>query len=431
MSAASTGLFTRLVWLLIGTACLVLLIAMFALRVTGSGVASDYTARVLTMQVTAADTLLEEGRGDAALTALGIEHRAAPPASREPSMPLLRHVRDQLRTRLPDRNVQISGWRQPMLWLIAREPGQGWIGIPFEEWRAPLVRSTLLTVLLSTLVVLLLAASYARSLTQPLKRLADAAPSVVGGTPPPDLPHGAAGELVELNAALGMAAADVRRNARERDVMLAAISHDLRTPLARLRLGLELSSASIEPSLREGLVSDIEAIDALSAQFIAYVRDGSEESTSPVDLAALLRELATLNDVDANTWQVDVPEHVRILGKPMALRRAIDNLMRNAMRHGAAPYGASLVVAGNEARCVITDHGTGVPEHLLNRLGEPFLRGNEARSDAVGNGLGLASTRRIAAQHGGRLLLRNLPAGGFEAMLVLPLRSDDARSPPR
>lgn len=423
MNASTSGLFTRLIWLLIGTACLVLLIAMFALRLTSAGAATDYTTHVLTLQLASADTLLQEGRGDAALTALGIERRASPPTSHEPAMPLVRHVRDALRAHLPDRNVQISGLREPVLWVSAQEPGQGWLGVPFVHLRAPLLRSTLLTVLLSTLVVVLIAAAYARSLTRPLKRLADAAPTVVAGTPPPELPGSAARELVELNAALGMAAADVRRTARERDVMLAAISHDLRTPLARLRLGLELSRASIDPSLHDGLVADIEAIDALSAQFIAYVRDGSEEAASKVDMASLLRDLVVLNDVAGMAWQMEASDNAPLTGKPMALRRAIDNLMRNAMRHGASPFRASLVLTSNEVLCTISDSGPGVPEHLIPRLGEPFLRGNEARSDAIGSGLGLASTQRIATQHGGRLVLRNLPQGGFEATLILPLRN--------
>ena len=422
MNTPHSGLFVRLVWLLIGTTALVLAIALFAVRVTSSGTAIDYTTRVLTLQITSADALLEEGRGDAALTALGIEHRATPPASREPALRLVRDVRDGIRSRLPDRHVQVSGLREPMLWLTTQQPGQGWLGIPFIELRAPLFRGTLLTALLSTLAVIVLAACYARSLTHPLKRLADAAPAVVAGTPPPDLPSSAARELVELNAALGMAAADVRRNARERDVMLAAISHDLRTPLARLRLGLEISDESIEPTIRDGLVADIEAIDALSAQFIAYIRDGSEEVTSTVDLARVLRELVSLNEVAGSTWEVRAPAQLLLPGKPMALRRALDNLMRNAMRHGVAPFRVVLTGNEQEGRCVVIDHGPGVPEPLLARLGEPFLRGSEARTDALGSGLGLASTRRIAAQHGGRLLLRNRGEGGFEATLLLPLR---------
>ncbi len=423
MSASSSGLFSRLVWLLIGTVCLVLLVGMFALRVTANGAAVNYSGRVLAMQVAAADTLIAEGRSENDLAAIGVNHRATPPPATDPALPLVRRVLAELQSRLPGRKVLVSGRREPVLWVSAATPANGWLGIPFIDLRMPLVRSTALTVGLSTLLVLLIAAAYARSLTNPLKRLADAAPSVVAGMPPPGLASGAVRELVELNAALAMAAADVRRNARERDVMMAAISHDLRTPLARLRLGLELSSASMEDaSVRDGMVADIEALDALSAQFIAFVRDGSEEASSTVDVANLLRDLVALNDASGNRWQVDVPSRAAVQGKPLALRRALDNLIRNAMHHGEPPFQATLRDIHGELRCSIADAGPGVPESQLSRLGEPFVRGNEARSDAVGNGLGLASTRRIATQHGGRLVLRNLPLGGFEATLVLPLR---------
>lgn len=423
MSARSSGLFSRLVWLLIGTICLVLLVGMFALRLTANGAAVSYSGRVLAMQVAAADTLIASGRSDGDLAAIGVNHRATPPPASNPTLPLLRHVIADMQARLPGRNVLVSGRHEPVLWVSAATPANGWLGIPFIDLRMPLVRSTVITVGLSTLLVLLIAAAYARSLTNPLKRLADAAPSVVSGAPPPELPSGAVRELVELNAALGMAAADARRSARERDVMMAAISHDLRTPLARLRLGLELTSASIDPSLREGMVADIEALDALSAQFIAFVRDGSEETSGTVDIGGLLRDLVALNDASGDRWKVDAPSQTAVQGKPLALRRALDNLIRNAMHHGEPPFQATLRNMHGELRCSIADTGPGVPESQLTRLGEPFVRGNEARSDAVGSGLGLASTRRIATQHGGRLVLRNLPLGGFEATLVLPQRS--------
>lgn len=426
MSLRASGLFTRLLWLLAGTVVLVLLTGLFALRLTGSGTTSSYTARVLAMQVAAADVLVAEGRSGSALAALGVAHRPLPPPGRDPALPVVRRVLDQLRGELPGRDVRIAGLRRPVLWISARAPASGWLGIPFVDLRVPLVRGTVLTIAFATLLVLLIAAIYARSLTSPLRRLAEAAPAVVAGTPPPALPASAARELVELNAALGLAAADVRRHARERDVMLAAISHDLRTPLARLRLGLELSAGAPDAALRDGMVADIEAIDALSAQFIAYVRDGSEEASASVDLAALLRDLAALNETAGHRWQVEAPAQALLQGKPLALRRAIDNLMRNAMRHGEPPFHAVLAEIHDEWRCSIRDAGPGVPETQLPRLGEAFMRGNEARSDAIGSGLGLASTRRIAAQHGGRLVLRNLPLGGFEATLALPAQPAQA-----
>jgi two-component system osmolarity sensor histidine kinase EnvZ len=206
--------------------------------------------------------------------------------------------------------------------------------------------------------------------------------------------------------------------------MLAAHSHDLRTPLARLRLGLALSGDSVDNTLREGMEADIDAIDAMSAQFIGFIRDGSDEPAALVDLAQLLRELLALNRGNGGPpWEIDAPGHALLQGHPLALRRAIDNLIRNALRHGQAPYWASLSADEGQWQMLIADSGPGVAEHLLERLGEPFVRGNPARSDALGSGLGLASVKRIATQHGGSLSVRNRPAGGFEACLRLPART--------
>ena len=420
MSAQPPRLFTRLAWLLAGTVALVVAIGGLALRASNSQLAGDYAVRTLALQIAAADTLLAEGR-EGSLSALGIERAIAPPAGRTPAMRVLRDILEQSRARMPGRELRLLlRGRVPVLWIAAKAPAGGWIGIPLVGLRASLARTALFTAACATLIVLLMAAAYARSLTAPLRRLAAAAGDVVAGTPPPPLTRPSVREIVDLELALVRAAAGVRRGARERDLMLAALSHDLRTPLARLRLSMELGGAPDDAPLREGMIADIEAIDALSAQFIAFVRDGSEERSEDVELANLARELAARNAIDGGAWQVDAPQTLWMHGKPLALRRALDNLIRNAVRHGAPPFRLTLVERDGAAICTVADAGPGVAPELLERLGEPFLRGDAARSGAQGSGLGLASSRRIARQHGGRLSLRNLPHGGFEATLWLP-----------
>ena len=424
MNAQPPRLFTRLAWLLAGTVALVVVIGALALRATSSQLAGDYAARTLALQIAAADALLAEGR-EGSLGALGIERAAVPPNGRAPVMRVLRGVLEDTRARAPDREMRLLvRERVPVLWIAAKPPAAGWIGIPLVGLRASLARTALFTAAVGTLVVLLMASAYARSLTAPLRRLAAAAGDVVAGTPPPPLAKPSVREIVDLELALVRAAANVRRGARERDLMLAALSHDLRTPLARLQLGLELADAPSDPHLRDGMVADIEAIDALSAQFIAFVRDGSEETSEDVDLAALVRELVTRNAIEGGAWRIDAPTTLWVRGKPLALARAVDNLIRNAIRHGAPPFRIQLEQRAGEARCAVADAGAGVPPALLERLGEAFFRADAARSGAQGSGLGLASSRRIARQHGGKLTLRNLPGGGFEAALSLPAPSD-------
>lgn len=414
-----SGLFTRLAWLLAATIGLVVAIGLTTLSVTGSRMSSEYTARAVALQISAADVLIAQDR-DGELASVGIERSDAPPQGHAPALRLMRNLIAETQMRWPQRQPYVAGLRQPTLWLKALSPAHGWIGIPLIRLRAPLVRTAVVTTAFAALIVLLMAAAYARSLTEPLRRLAQAAPAVVAGTPLPPLPKRSVRELVELNAALSRAAAEVRSNARERDVMLAALSHDLRTPLARLRLGVALSGDAVETSLREGMEADIDAIDAMSAQFIGFIRDGSDEPAAPVDLALLLRELLSLNRGNGGPpWEIQSPDHAVLQGHPLALRRALDNLIRNALRHGDAPFRAVLAVSATDVRLSISDGGLGAPPEILDRLGEPFVRGNQARSDAMGSGLGLASVKRIAAQHGGSLSVRNLPQGGFEASLQL------------
>ncbi|HEX7816026.1 ATP-binding protein [Dyella sp.] len=421
----SSGLFPRLVWLLAGAVALVALIGLITMSVASSRIGDDYAEHMLALQIQAADVLIAQGQ-EQQLADLNVQRASTPPAARSPALRIVRSLLQDVQARWPQRDPFIAGLPLPTVWIKAQAPGNGWIGIPLLGVRRPLVRSAAVTIGFAALIILLMAGAYARSLTDPLRRLALAAPDVAAGKPLSPLPIHSVRELVELHAALSRAADDARNSARERDVMLAALSHDLRTPLARLRLGLELVGDGVDKGLREGMEADIEAIDGLSAQFIGFIRDGSDEPDAPVDLAATLRELLALNRGSGGPpWEIDAPEHAVLQGHPLALRRALDNLIRNALGHGAAPFRASLVQRTDHLEVCIADGGPGAPEAMIDQLGKPFVRGNVARSDAMGSGLGLASVKRIALQHGGALTVRNVPAGGFEARLVLRVRNEE------
>lgn len=418
MSRVPSSLFTRIAGLLAGTVALVLMIGLVVTRLANDGGANSMMAHSVSVQIAAADALIDHG-DEAALGGLGIRRTTVAPAGHKPMLGVVRAALDDMRQRFPGREARIEGMRNPIVWIAARAPATGWIGISLSGGRVLAFRAGLVTIVMGGLLVLLLAGLYARSITAPLRRLAHGANDIVNGADPPSLPDGAARELVELRAALARAAADVRASARERDLMLAALSHDMRTPLARLRLGLELSPTA-EPALRRGMEADIDALDALCEHFIAFARDGRDEPATALDLAALLREVIALSAVHGDPWTTIGPSSVSVEGKPLALRRALENLVRNATGHGAAPFRASIEITADEVLATVIDSGAGAPADVLERLGEPFVRGNPARSDANGSGLGLASVRRTAQQHGGTLRLRNLPGGGFAAMLALP-----------
>jgi len=419
MKLAPQRIYPRLVLLLAIVSVLVVIMALWILRFASGQVTALHAARSVATEVLAADALADSGDGRQRLGELGIRLAEETPPARPTGLLLVNDIERQLHGLLPQRDLRFTAAPEPMLWVARREPGQGWIGVPLLSLRGSLLWTAIVAMGLGLLLILAAGAWYARSLTAPLRRLAAAAPDIAAGAEPPPLAANAAQELHDLDRALAQAASDVRAAARDRELMLAALSHDMRTPLARVRLQLELSQA-IAPLERAGIEQDIEEIDALIEQFIGYVRDGRDEPGEDVDLAALLHQIGDAEARAGFSWTVVAPDSCLLRVKPLALRRALGNLIANAQRHGAAPFRMTLHHAGSRAIIEVSDGGKGIDAQLLPHLGEPFHRGNPARGGA-GSGLGLGSVKRVASQHGGSVEFANSEAGGFVARLVLPL----------
>lgn len=415
-------LHTRLLLLLavVVIASLVAAAVAFGLSMRNSNV--ERIARALHAQVVAADALLALPDRDAAIISLreiDIVLKSELPPGERPALPLLVRTEARLGARLPARPLRLSG-TPAQLWVQARPPLQGWIGIPVLGEAEPVKRGLLLMLAVIGSLVLLAAGLFARSLTRPLRRLADAAPGIVAGEPPPALRF-ASEEILELQRALADAAERTHAAARDRELMLAGISHDMRTPLARLRYALALEDQGADPAMRAGMDRDIDELDGIIGQFIDYVRDGRDEPQETVDLNAMLRALADDEARQGRAWRLVLPDVATLRGRPLALRRGLANLFDNAARHGAAPFEAELVADGDDWRVTVRDRGSGVPDTALGALGRPFHRVDRARSTS-GSGLGLASVARVAALHRGGLQLSNRADGGFEAVLRLRVR---------
>lgn len=416
-------LHTRLLLLLTAVVIAALAAATIAFGLSTRDSNVDRFARALHAQVIAADALLSLPDRDAALAGLrdlDIALKPEPPSDERPSLPLLIRIETRLGTRMPDRALRFSGV-PAKLWVHALPPAQGWLGIPVQGEAEPVRRGLLLTLAAIGVLVLLAAGLFARSLTRPLRRLADAAPGIVAGEPSPIPLRFASEEILELQRALTDAAERTRAAARDRELMLAGISHDMRTPLARLRYALALEQHGTSADSRAGMERDIDEIDGIVGQFIDYVRDGRDESPEAVDLVAMLQTLVADEHRQGRAWRLLLPAEAMLSARPLALRRALTNLFDNAARHGAAPFEAELAAIDGDWRLSVRDHGPGVPEIGLGELGRPFHRVDRARSSA-GSGLGLASVARVAGCHDGDLTLRNREGGGFEAVLRLPMR---------
>jgi two-component system osmolarity sensor histidine kinase EnvZ len=413
-------LHTRLLLLLAAVVIAALVAATIAFGLSTRNSSAERVARALHAQVVAADALLAQRDRRAAmadLRALEMRWRPELPPGEPRSMPLLVRVEARLKARLPERVMRLSG-KPVQLWVQAQPPMQGWVGIPVLGEAQPLKRGLLFALFTIGALVLLAASLFARSLTRPLRELADAAPGIVAGEPPPAPPRFASEEILELQRALADAAGRTRAAARDRELMLAGISHDMRTPLARLRYALALDDCNIDADARVGMERDIDELDSIVGQFIDYVRDGRDEPLETVDLVAMLQTLAADEARQGRAWRLGLPERATCSGRPLALRRALVNLFDNAARHGAAPFEARLDAVGDGWRLRVFDRGAGVPEAALADLGRPFHRVDRARS-TPGSGLGLACVSRIAMVHGGGLRLRNREGGGLVAELFL------------
>ena len=266
-------------------------------------------------------------------------------------------------------------------------------------------------------------------ITQPLRALADAAREVGRGAMPAPLAEVGASEISEVSHAFNQMARDLKAQDQNRALILAGISHDLRTPLARLRLGIEMSS---DNTFRDGMVADIEQMDQVIGQFLDFARSGQDEAApaGAVDLALLCDELRQHYHGLGRALDVErAGDPVEVTGRAPALRRALHNLIDNAFKYGGStPVHLRCVHAGTDVHVDVLDRGPGVPPAEAERLKQPFTRLDGARGSADGDvdsaqggsGLGLAIVERIARLHGGTLELLPRDGGGLCARLRLP-----------
>ncbi|WP_092794919.1 MULTISPECIES: sensor histidine kinase [unclassified Janthinobacterium] len=282
---------------------------------------------------------------------------------------------------------------------------------------------------LVSLLSLLGAAIISSLINLPLSRLTAAARDIAKGKQPAPLPEKGPIEIIEANRSFNQMVDDLKQVESDRAVILAGISHDLRTPLARMQLEVEMANLSDEA--REGIQSDIGQMDAIIGQFLDYAKPTETSSFTDVDLSGLLNEMAReamrLPDVKLTA---DIADGAHAMGNPTDLRRVLNNLIENARRYGKTPGSdvteidiACHVRTSHGAKKVIIevqDHGTGVPAEKIEQLMKPFTRLDTARGQANGAGLGLAIVDRVLLRHGAELQVRNREGGGLAFQISLP-----------
>ncbi|EPR37646.1 integral membrane sensor signal transduction histidine kinase [Desulfovibrio sp. X2] len=277
-------------------------------------------------------------------------------------------------------------------------------------------------------LILLLVLLVVRWVTRPLRVLAQAADEFGTNLAHTPLPEKGPTETRRAIQAFNRMQRRIRQFVEERSRMLAAISHDLKTPVTRLRLRCDL----IEPAdLQKRFVADLDELRdmlCLSLDFVRSIERGEEEVE--VDLNSLLESLRDDYAEIGQSVECAGEALEPLPARPAGLKRCLTNLLDNAVRYGGA---ASVEIEdqGDNVTIAIRDRGPGIPEKSLPRVFEPFFRVEGSRSPRTGgHGLGLSIARNIALQHGGDIRLRNLPEGGLEALLSLPRRRIEGTAKP-
>lgn len=329
----------------------------------------------------------------------------------------------------------------PQLWVQDSRHTDFWIResvIYYSQYSTLLLLLFLLGLPILTLLTIIL---LAQQLNRPLRHLQRAATNYIRLGHATTLPtHKGSTEIRQVNMAFNRMFTTLNQAQKERTIMLAGISHDLRTPLTRMRLTAEMLP---DDFFREGLIYDIEDMDAILEQFISFMKDGSDEPMRLTDLDTIFKEVMVQFAPMKFIYQSENLKVVPV--RPLSIKRLIINLVNNANRYGKPPIYLSATIvpmfteteeinsevidestmnqeAQEQLIICVRDCGDGVAEDQLERIMQPFERGETART-TQGSGLGLAIVSRIARLHHGTVEAINHPQGGLQVCVHIPLIS--------
>lgn len=315
----------------------------------------------------------------------------------------------------------------PKLWIQDSLNPDIWLQEPITDYSKYGPTSFFMFIFGLPLLTLIIIILLVRALNRPLKQLEQAASNYIHTGTATHLPvHIGSNEIKKVNTAFNRLFTSLNQAQKERTIMLAGISHDLRTPLTRMRLTAEMLG---DEFFKEGLIYDIEDMDAILEQFISFMKDGSDEATRPTNLDSICHEIMVQYGTTSFIYQNNV--HHTVLVRPLSIKRLLINLINNAIRYGKEPIHLVIdILPATDTTLYPTlllcvkDEGEGVAEDQLERIMQPFERGETART-TQGSGLGLAIVGRVAALHHGHVEAINHPEGGLQVCVYIPLNDPD------
>ncbi|ENM5750240.1 two-component system sensor histidine kinase EnvZ [Vibrio mimicus] len=310
-----------------------------------------------------------------------------------------------------------------ILWMkIDSLPGQ-LLRIPLSELQeedfAPLFRNSIIMALLIVIGGWL----FIRLQNRPLIALEKAAKMVGRGETPPHLPEQGTLEIRSVTRAFNRMSKGIQALEEDRALLMAGISHDLRTPLTRIRLATEMMSPE-DSYLAESIISDTEECNQIISQFMDYLKPVNREAFEAVDINDIARDVASSEGGYEVQIETDLQaELAPAFGNPIAIKRSLSNLVVNALRYGNGWVKVSSGMTADKKLVWLSveDNGPGIDPSQVNKVFEPFTRGDTARG-SEGTGLGLAIVKRIVSQHHGAVSVSNRSQGGLRAQISFPTK---------
>jgi two-component system, OmpR family, osmolarity sensor histidine kinase EnvZ len=359
-----------------------------------------------------------------------------PDIGKVPNGPAFRPIVARLQEQLgADAEIRFgSRLDQAIVWIklpiTADKTKAVWAGYPMRNIDAGEFPLRLGFTLGGVLLVLLGGAFwFTRRLTKPLSDLSDAVATVAAGKHPSPLPENGPSEIAQVAQNVNKMAANLERLETDRRTMLAGISHDIRTPLTRLRLASEISIA--DKQSRADVIADINEIDRIVTQFLDFARGESSEPPQTMTVLEALTHIETKSN--AQTMPVTIKGDAlasEINVFPAAFERMLMNLIENAYRYGKPPVEIAALRDGSMIEITVIDNGAGIAAEDAERLKQPFVRGDVARGGTMGAGLGLAIVERLCNWHGGTFDIARRAGGGNAARIRMPVATVAAAAAP-
>ena len=346
-----------------------------------------------------------------------------------PNDPFLKLVVQKITSRIPPGNfVVINHYDIPGVWVSFEIDGDMfWVVVPRLITDRPFPWHWIGWGIVIAILAIFGAYITTKRISRPINNLIDAADKIRNGHDVGRLPLDSVTEFRELSEAFNEMTENLSKVSKERKFLLASVSHDIRTPLTRIRLASEMLPPN-SSSLKESLEEDIIEINDILNQFLDFARGFQDEPKSPVNLGKLLKDIQTKHKRMGQNFKLikknirtDIPKKLFIDLRPLAFKRCLDNLINNAFFYSKGKVILEASLLEESFTLSIIDNGPGIPEGQKSKLLEPFERVDEARGNKGGSGLGLTIADRIIKAHEGKLELINRTEGGLNAKITIPI----------